>query len=108
MSTSQEKSAVPGEPAPSGAMQGWMNKHKVMMRIRFHNLKPHSPSNITGTFSVRAEMDYYQCATDFRSHKSNRGKATIINEAPAVIRPPQITSYMEFNIVAKYMLKYNE
>lgn len=52
----------------------WANKHNCIMKIRFHNLKPHSLSKATGTYSVRIEMDYCQHATEFRSLNSLKEK----------------------------------
>lgn len=77
---------------------GWVTKHKWMMKVRFHNLKPHYLSNITGMYSLRVKVDSCQCVRDLDLIKSNRGKATIINETPGIIGPPHITSYMAFNL----------
>lgn len=71
-------------------VSGWANKHNCIMKIRFHNLKPHSLSKATGTYSVRIEMDIANMPQNLDRLIASRKSHS--NESP-----PHITSYMEFN-----------
>lgn len=85
MNKSRQRSAVPGETAPS------------VMQIRFHNLKPQCLSNATGTCSESRHGLLPTCHRTEITWKQQR-KATVIKEASSIIGPSHITSLMEVNL----------